>query len=250
MSDSILLTSEERATYEWQMWVPDFGEEGQRQLKRASVLISRIGGLGGVVAYQLAAAGIGRLILAHAGNVKQSDLNRQLLMTHNWVGLPRVDSARRRLQELNPRLEVECLAENVSAANAEDLVAEADLVVDCAPLFEERYELNRQAVAQRKPLVECAMYDMEFSVTTIQPGRTPCLSCIYPTKPPAWRREFPVFGAVSGAVGCMAAAETIKVIAGLGEPLYGQMLTADLREMSFRKTAIKRNADCPVCRAV
>ncbi len=241
------LTAEERATYEWQIWVPDFGEVGQRKLKAASVLISRIGGLGGVVAYELAAAGIGRLILAHAGNVKPSDLNRQLLMTHDWLGRPRVESARRRLLELNPRLQIECVAENINESNAERLVGAADLVVDCAPLFEERYAMNRQAVAQRKPLVECAMYDMEFHLTTIMPGRTPCLSCLYPEKPPAWRREFPVFGAVSGAVGCLAAAEAIKVIAGFGEPLYGQMLNADLRDMTFRKIKVSRNEHCPLC---
>ena len=96
------LTDEERAVYEWQMWVPEFGEEGQEKLKGASVLISRIGGLGGVVAYELAAAGVGRLVLAHAGDVKPSDLNRQLLMTHDGLGKSRVESAARRLRELNP----------------------------------------------------------------------------------------------------------------------------------------------------
>jgi molybdopterin/thiamine biosynthesis adenylyltransferase len=136
----------------------------------------------------------------------------------------------------------------VNAQNVEALVAEADVVIDCAPLFEERYAMNRQAVAQRKTLIECAMYEMEISLTTIRPGLTPCLACIYPAKPPAWRREFPVFGAVSGTVGCLAATEAIKVISGFGEPLYGQMLTADLRDMSIRKLSIKRNEDCAVCR--
>ena len=112
------LTDEERAVYEWQMWVPEFGEEGQEKLKGASVLISRIGGLGGVVAYELAAAGVGRLVLAHAGDVKPSDLNRQLLMTHDGLGKSRVESAARRLRELNPRLEVEAVNENVSEDNA------------------------------------------------------------------------------------------------------------------------------------
>ena len=101
------LTPEEKATYEWQMWVPDFGEAGQRTLKSSAALVSRCGGLGSVVAYELAAAGIGKLVLAHGGNVKPSDLNRQLLMTHDWLGKPRVESARRRLLELNPRLEIE-----------------------------------------------------------------------------------------------------------------------------------------------
>ena len=88
------LTDADRAIYEWQMWVPGFGEEGQRRLKNASVFVSRVGGVGGTVAYQLAAAGVGRLVLAHAGNVRPDDLNRQLLMTHDWVGRPRMESSR------------------------------------------------------------------------------------------------------------------------------------------------------------
>src|SRR5438067_8617821 len=96
------LTDAERAVYEWQMWVPGVGEEGQRKLKAASVLVSRVGGLGGVAAYELAAAGVGKLILAHAGTVKPGDLNRQLLMTHAALGCSRIESAARRLRELNP----------------------------------------------------------------------------------------------------------------------------------------------------
>ena len=100
------LTDEERAIYEWQMWMPDLGEEGQQKLKSASVMVSRVGGIGSVVAYELATAGIGKLVLAHAGNVKPSDLNRQLLMTHDWIGKPRMESIQRRLHDLNPRLEI------------------------------------------------------------------------------------------------------------------------------------------------
>lgn len=241
------LTDEERATYEWQMWVPDFGEEGQQRLKAASVLVSRIGGLGGVVAYELAAAGIGKLVLAHGGNVKHSDLNRQLLMTHDWLGKPRVESAERRLKELNPRLEVQAVNSNVNEDNAAELVAAADVVVDCAPLFEERALMNREAVRQGKPLVECAMYDLECHIYTVLPGESACLACLYPEKPPKWRREFPVFGAVSGAVGCLAAMEAIKLIGNVGQPLAGRMITADLRDMTFRSIKLKRNPQCAVC---
>ena len=113
------LTSEERAVYEWQLWVDDFGEKGQLALRNASVLVSRCGGLGGPVAYELAAAGVGKLILAHEGNVEYSDLNRQLLMTQDWVGKPRIESAKRRLQELNPRLEIEAQNAEIEAQIAE-----------------------------------------------------------------------------------------------------------------------------------
>lgn len=241
------LSDQERAVYEWQIWVHDFGERGQEALKGASVLISRCGGLGGVVAYELAAAGVGKLVLAHAGNVKPSDLNRQLLMTHDWLGKPRVESAQRRLRELNPRLEVVAHNANINEENAARIVAEADVVVDCAPLFLERYLMNREAVRQNKPLIECAMYDLDAQLTTIIPGQTPCLACIYPEDPPAWRREFPVFGAVSGTIGCMGAMEAIKVIASFGQILAGQLLTCDLREMTFRKRTLRRSPNCPVC---
>jgi len=241
------LTDEERAIYEWQLWVPGFGESGQQALRDASVLVSRCGGLGSIVAYELAAAGIGQLILAHAGNVKPSDLNRQLLMTHDWLGKPRVDSAKRRLQELNPRLRVTTVAENINDENAERLVGLADVVVDCAPRFTERFLMNRESVRQKKPLIECAMYELEAQLTTIIPGATPCLACLYPDEPTAWKREFPVFGAVSGAIGCLGAMEAIKVIGRFAEPLTGQLLTCDLRDMSFQKRKILRALNCPVC---
>ena len=241
------LTDEERAIYEWQLWVPEFGAAGQEALKGASVLISRCGGLGSVVAYELAAAGVGRLVLAHGGKIKPSDLNRQLLMTYAGIGKPRVESAARRLRELNPRLEIEAIGENMSAENARQIVQRVDLIVDCAPLFSERYAMNHEAVRQDKPLIECAMYDLEAQLTTILPGQTPCLACLYPHDPPAWKREFPVFGAVSGMVGCLGAMEAIKVIAGFGQPLAGELLTCDLRGMTFRKRRIQRNPDCPVC---
>jgi molybdopterin/thiamine biosynthesis adenylyltransferase len=241
------LTDDEQAIYEWQMWVPGFGAAGQEKLKGASVLVSRVGGVGGMVAYQLAAAGVGRLVLAHAGAVRPSDLNRQLLMTHDWLGRPRIESAARRLRELNPRLEIEAVPENVTEANAERLVRGADLIVDAAPLFQERFLLNHEAVRQRKPMVECAMYELEAQLTTIMPGQTPCLACLYPGQPPAWNRQFPVFGAVAGTVACLGAVEAIKVLAGLGQPLLGQMLAFDLRDMVFRKVSLRRNPDCAIC---
>lgn len=241
------LTDADRATYEWQLPVTGFGIEGQSKLKGATVLISRCGGLGGVVAYELAAAGVGRLVLAHGGTVKTSDLNRQLLMTHDWIGKPRVECAARRLRELNPALEVMAIPENLSAGNVQRLVQEADLLVDCAPLFEERYLMNQEGVRQGKTIVECAVYELEAHLTTLVPGEGPCLRCLYPEAPPTWTRQFPVFGAVSGTVGCLAAMEAIKLLAGFGEPLVGQMLACDLRTMSFRKFRVRRDPRCPEC---
>lgn len=238
---------DERAVYEWQLDVPGFGERGQEALRRATVLVSRAGGVGGAAAYYLAAAGVGRLVLAHEGSVRPSDLNRQILMTAAGVGRPRVESAARRLRELNPRLEVVAVGENVGEENAARLVAQADLVVDAAPLFRERFLLNREAVRQGKPLVECAMYALEVQVTTVLPGRTPCLRCLYPEKPPGWKRRFPVFGAAAGVAGTLGAMEAIKVLSGLGEPLAGRLLVGDLRSMEFRTIRLRRDPSCPEC---
>ena len=241
------LNDVDRSIYEWQMWMDGVGEEGQQRLKNTSVLISRVGGVGGSVAYELAAAGVGRLILAHGGNLKPSDLNRQLLMTHDWIGKPRVESAARRLKELNPALEVVPFNGNLSDENAAGLVSEADIVVDCAPLFEERFAMNRAAVAQGKPMVECSMYAMEGHVTTIIPGKTGCLRCLYPEFPEHWKRQFPVFGATAGCVGSLGAMEVIKYVTGVGRLLLDTLLVLDLKMMRFRQLRSKRVASCPVC---
>jgi molybdopterin/thiamine biosynthesis adenylyltransferase len=241
------LTDAERTLYEWQLGVHDFGEAGQLRLKRASVLVSRIGGVGGVVAQQLAVAGVGRLVLAHGGELRANDMNRQVLMSSDQIGQSRVEQAARRLKQLNPHLHVEAVAANVSELNARRLVEQVDLVVGCAPLFQERLLMNREAVGQSKPYVDCAMFELELQLTSVLPGRTPCLACLYPALPPAWQRQFPVFGAVAGAVACLGAMEAIKLVTGLGEPLLGQMLVADLRDMEFRKVRLQRNAACAVC---
>ena len=244
---AIELTQEEKATYEWQIWEKDFGEEGQKRLKSSTTLVSRLGGLGSPVAYSLAAAGIGKIVLAHAGNVKYSDLNRQILMTHDWLGKPRVESARRRLLELNPALEIESVAENVTEENTSKLVGKVDIVFDCAPLFQERYAMNKACVQQNKPLIDAAMFSMEGRVTTIIPGQTPCLSCIYPEFPDVWKREFPVFGAVAALAANIAVCEGIKVLAGFGTTLAGFMLLYDARHMEFKKLKLRRDESCPVC---
>ena len=247
MLTAVELTEEELATYQWQMSVDDFGSQGQIKLKNASVMISRAGGVGGLVAYQLAAAGVGKLVIAHAGCIQPADLNRQLLMTHAGIGHSRIESIQRRLKELNPRLQIVAVDENVNAGNVRGLVEQADVVVDCAPLFVERFAMNDEAVRQRKPLIECSMYELEAQITTIIPGRTPCLRCLFPEAPPTWTRRFPVFGAVSGTVACMAAMEVIKLIAGLGQPLLGRILRFDLRDMSFHSLQVKKQPDCPSC---
>ena len=244
------LTGEERAIYEWQIWVNGMGASGQERLKASTALVTRVGGLGGPLAQSLAAAGIGKLILAHAGNTKPSDLNRQILQTHRQLGKSRIESCQRRLLDLNPRLEIEAVPENVHEGNAAKLVAGADIVYDCAPLFEERLLLNLECVRQRKPLVDAAMFDLEGQLTTIIPGQTPCLACLYPEVPPGWKREFPVIGAVSATMANLAALEGLKFLAGFGELLTSKLLIFDARSMTFRKISIHRRPGCAVCGAL
>ncbi len=168
-------------------------------------------------------------------------------MTRDWIGKPRIESIKRRLLDLNPDLEIVGIPENASDKNANDLVGQVDVVVDAAPLFEERYALNQAAIHHQVPMVECAVYELEAHLTTIVPGETPCLRCLYPENSTTWTRRFPVFGAVSGSLGGMAALEAIKVLAGFGEPLKGRLLTYDLKDCSFRTLRVRRNVDCSTC---
>jgi len=250
MSELPKLSPDERSRYEWQLWSRGFGEEGQRRLKAATVFVSRIGGVGGTVAMLLAAAGVGRLIVAHAGNLRLNDLNRQLLMTTTGVGEPRIDTARQTLADLNPHVVIETIGENVSAENVDRLTVGADVIVSAAPLFAERLAMNAAAVHRGVPLVDCAMYELEGRLTTVVPGRTPCLSCLYPEPPPHWKREFPVFAAVASTVGSLAAMEVIKLVARLGEPPTGRLLNFDLTDLTFTTIGISRRPDCAVCGAV
>lgn len=244
------LTDEERRIYAWQLDLPGFGEAAQRRLKAATVLVSRCGGLGGPAALELAAAGVGRLVIAHAGEVQESDLNRQILQRHDRIGLPRRDALIATLRGLNPRCVVEVIEENASPANADRLVAMADVVIDAAPLFVERFALNDACVRAGKPMVEAAMHHWEAQVATISPGRGPCLRCWCPEAPDYWTRRFPVLGAVSGTAGCIAAAEAVKLITGQGTPLIGRMLRLDLGAGTSRCLKIARDPACPACAGV
>jgi molybdopterin/thiamine biosynthesis adenylyltransferase len=241
------LTISDRARYEWQMWLPGWGDEGQQRLKGATVLVSRVGGVGGNAALHLAAAGVGTIVLAHAGNAKESDLHRQILLTSDAVGQPRLPTFLRRLRELNPAINLRGIAENPSVENAARLIDGVDLVVSAAPLFGERLALNTACVAARKPLVDCALFGWEGHVTTIVPGRTACLACLYPETPPAWKRQFPVVSPVSGVIGSLAAAEAVKWLTGLGDCAVGRLLLCDVATGDFRTLPTTRLPDCAAC---
>lgn len=230
-----------------QLPIEGIGREGQEKLARATVLVAGVGGLGGAVATYLAAAGVGRLILTHEGPLEPPDLNRQTLMSPDWIGHSRVACARLSLHRFNPDVAVSTLDARLSDDNVSDLVAQSTVAVSCRLNFEEREVLNRACVARGVPMVEAAMWGMEYTLTTIRPGHTPCLKCIYPAFP-AWDAlGFPVLGAVPGALGSLAAAEAVKVITNMGRPLAGTLLHGDVAGMEFTRFRIRRRPDCPVC---
>lgn len=241
------LTEEELAWVDWQLTIPGFGLEKQYKLKGSTALISRVGGVGSPAAASLAIAGIGRLILAHGGHVEPFHMNRWPLASTDQIG--RVNpaaSAAERIRKLNPHVEVVVVPEFVSPENVQRLVAQADIVVDGAPYFEERRLLNQECIRQKKTMVEAAATGMEGLVTTVIPGETPCIECLgFHSKD--WSLPFPILGAVSGTVANLAALEAIKVLTGYGEPLRGTLLFLDGVSSSFRRIKVRRNPACPVC---
>ncbi len=241
------LSPTELERYHRQIMLPGFGEESQQRLKNSTVLVTGVGGLGGTAALYLAVAGVGRLILLRGGELRLDDMNRQVLMTHDWVGQPRVFKAKETLTAINPDIEIEAICEYVTAENVDALVQASDLVLDCAHNFVERDLLNAACVRWGKPMVEAAMNDMEAYLTTIVPGLTPCLSCIFPEKPDWDKRGFGVLGAVSGTLACLTALEAIKLITGLGTPLLSQLLTMDLGRAEFSKRHPYHDPNCPIC---
>lgn len=241
------LTPTEIDRYHRQMMLPGLGETGQRQLKNTTALVTGVGGLGGTAALYLAVAGVGKLILVRGGDLQRDDLNRQVLMTDDWVGKPRVFKAQETLSKLNPDITIEAICEYVTTDNVESLVQQSDIALDCAFDFKERDLLNSTCVKFQVPMIEAAMNAMEAYLTTIVPGKTPCLTCLFPEKPEWDRWGFGVLGAVSGTLACLAALEAIKLITGLGEPLLGQLLTMDLARTHFAKRRSYHDPNCPVC---
>ncbi|WP_052339891.1 HesA/MoeB/ThiF family protein [Gorillibacterium massiliense] len=225
------------------------GADGQEKLRKATVFIAGVGGLGGTTALYLAAAGVGKLILAHEGVIALPDLNRQILMTDERLGMERVSTAADSIHRLNPEVEVEIHAERIQYDRGRAWVEDADIAVDARYDFPERYELNRLCRDYGKPMVEAAMYGFEISLTTFVPEQTPCLECLYPS-PGAWEPlGFPVLGAVSGMAGCMAAMEAVKWITGVGRVSAGALFRYDTLSNSAYQVDLTGVPMCPACRA-
>ncbi|MBT2290275.1 HesA/MoeB/ThiF family protein [Paenibacillus albidus] len=224
------------------------GEGGQKALKEATVMVAGIGGLGGTAALYLAAAGVGKLILAHEGVVLAPDLNRQILMDSEHLGMERINTAVQQLKRLNPEVEIEGYNSKIYYPGARPWVESADLVIDARYDFPERYALNRLCVETRTPMVEAAMYGFEISLTTIVPGVTPCLECLYPNLQPEWEPfGFPVLGATSGIAGCLAALEAVKWITRVGTTYAGVLHRFSSLDFACYSVRITRNPNCACC---
>jgi molybdopterin/thiamine biosynthesis adenylyltransferase len=236
--------------YRRQLMLHGFTADQQRRLGKSTAIVAGVGGLGGTAALYLAAAGMGRLILVHAGNLTLSNMNRQILMRHTGIGKSRVVQAKKTIQEINPDVEIEVIDERITNTNVQALLRTAQIGLSARPNFLERRTLNRACVEKGIPMVEAAMNGMEGYLFDVLPGVTPCIHCVYPEDDPSWEElGFPVLGAVSGMLGCMMALEAIKLLTGYGKPLLSEMLVFNTLDMEFRKVKIPRNEHCEVCRA-
>ncbi len=245
------LSPDELQRYHRHLILPSVGEEGQRRLKAARVLLVGAGGLGSPAALYLAAAGVGRLGIIDEDVVELSNLQRQVLHGTRDVGRAKVASAEARLRDLNPHIDVATMHGRLSSANALDILADYDIVVDGSDNFQTRYLVNDACVLLGKTNIYGSVirFDGQASVFCTEGG--PCYRCLFP-EPPAPGAipncaEGGVFGVLPGMVGVIQATETIKCITGIGESLVGRLLLVDALRMRFRTIAIARDPKCPAC---
>ncbi|MDD3858337.1 MAG: HesA/MoeB/ThiF family protein [Methanoculleus sp.] len=222
-----------------------FGEEGQERLKRAKVFIAGAGGLGCPIALYLAVAGVGEIRLVDRDTVDRTNLNRQVLHWESDIGELKARSAEAKLREANPDIRVEALAATIDETNVRDLVAGADLIVDAMDNFPTRYLLNREALRAGVPLLHGAIRGFDGQATTIIPGRTACLECLFPEAPPA--EVFPVIGTTPGIIGLIQANEAIKYITGTGDLLLNRLLIWDGLATTLETFTVERRPECPAC---
>lgn len=244
-------SADEIRRYSRHLILPEFGARGQKALKAARVLVVGAGGLGSPAAMYLAAAGVGALGLVDFDVVDLSNLQRQVLHGTPDVGRSKLASAADRLRALNPEVKLELHELRLTSDNALALIAQYDLVLDGTDTFATRYLINDACVLTGKPNVSASVFRFEGQLSVFCAKDGPCYRCLYPEPPPPGLApscgEGGVLGIVPGVVGTMQATETIKVLAGLGEPLIGRLLTFDALTMSFRQFKVKKDPQCVVC---
>ncbi|WP_104017454.1 HesA/MoeB/ThiF family protein [Roseovarius nitratireducens] len=230
----------------------ELGGPGQKALKQARVLVIGAGGLGSPALLYLAAAGVGTIGVIDDDEVDNSNLQRQVIHRDADIGLPKVQSAMRAMQEQNPNVVVRPYQRRLSAEIAADLFADYDLILDGTDNFDTRYLANATATLHGKPLISGALSQWEGQLSVFDPAHgTPCYECIFPEAPAPGLApscaEAGVLGPLPGVVGAMMAVEAVKIITGAGAPLRGEMLIYDALYGESRKIALNRRADCPVC---
>ncbi len=247
-----VLPANQRARYSRHLLLTEVGEEGQQRLLRSRVLVVGAGGLGSPSALYLAAAGVGTIGIVDSDVVDLTNLQRQILHNVDRIGQLKVDSARQTLGALNPDVHIEAVPERLTADNALELLAGYDLVVDGADNFPTRYLLNDASLHARIPVVHGSVFRFEGQVSVFSPYAGPCYRCLFAEPPPPELApsctEAGVLGVVPGIIGSIQAAETLKLLLGIGNPLIGKLLTFDALDQEFRTLTFRRDPACAACR--
>lgn len=245
------LSREELVRYSRHILLPQVGEEGQRALKRARVLLVGAGGLGSPAALYLAAAGVGTIGLVDFDTVDLSNLQRQILHGSSGIGGSKLDSARDRLQDINPEVQLEPYATRLSSENALEIARGYDLIIDGTDNFPTRYLINDTSVLLGIPNVHGSVFRFEGQASVFGAADGPCYRCLFREPPPPHLvpscAEGGVLGVVPGLVGTIQATEAVKLILGLGDTLVGRLLLIDVLAMSFRTIAVRKDPECPAC---
>ncbi|MBI4353041.1 MAG: molybdopterin-synthase adenylyltransferase MoeB [Candidatus Omnitrophica bacterium] len=245
------LTQEEILRYSRHLIMPEVGVEGQEKLKHAKVLLIGTGGLGSPAALYLAAAGAGTLGLIDFDKVDFSNLQRQIIHDTSSVNQPKVESAKKRLREINPHVHVVTYDERLSRENVMRVIRDYDIILDGTDNFQTRYLLNDACVFAGKPFVYGSIFRFEGQATVFYPGKGPCYRCLFAEPPPPGMvpscAEGGVLGILPGVIGVIQATEVVKLILGKGESLIGRLLLYDALKMHFREVKFRKNPKCPVC---
>jgi molybdopterin/thiamine biosynthesis adenylyltransferase/rhodanese-related sulfurtransferase len=246
------LDAPRRARYSRHLLIPEVGEEGQLKLLDSKVLLIGAGGLGSPASLYLAAAGVGRVGIVDADVVDESNLQRQIVHSTESLGEPKVESAKRAVEALNPDVEVVAYKERLTSENIERILADGwDVIVDGADNFPTRYLVNDASIWHKIPVVHGSIYRFEGQVTVFKPYEGPCYRCLFPTPPPPELApscaEGGVLGVLPGVIGSLQASEALKLALGIGEPLIGRLLLFDALAATFDEVKLRRDPDCPVC---
>ena len=249
--DEVQLSHEEIKRYGRHLIMPEVGLEGQKKLKAASVLLVGAGGLGSPVALYLAAAGVGRIGIVDYDVVEYSNLHRQILHSTQDVGKPKLQSAKERINGINPHVDVLTHETQLTSANALEILRDYDVIVDGTDNFPTRYLVNDACALLKKPNVYGSIFRFDGQVSVFYAEQGPCYRCLYSEPPPPGLvpscAEGGVLGVLPGIIGTIQASETIKLILGIGEPLIGKLLLLDALKVQFRQLKLRKNPECPIC---